>query len=120
NQDRLQLVKALLAKGAEPNARITTSTMMMSYVGYPTKGAFEPFACGTGDLRGATPLWVAALNANSGSSLSFQGSEGNRDADMSGATATTEILKALLAAKADLNATTIDGTTPLMAAAGLG
>ena len=30
----------------------------MSYIGYPRKGAFEPFAPGTGDLRGATPLWV--------------------------------------------------------------
>jgi serine/threonine-protein phosphatase 6 regulatory ankyrin repeat subunit B len=120
NQARLNLVKALLAKGADPNARITSSAMMMSYIGYPKKGAFEPYACGTGDLRGATPLWVAALNANSGSSLSFQGSEGNRDADTRGAAVTTEILETLLAAKADLKLTTVDGTTPLMVAAGLG
>ena len=63
---RVRLVKALLAKGADPNGRITTSTMFMSYIGYPKKGAFEPFATGTGDLRGATPLWVAAYGSNGG------------------------------------------------------
>ncbi len=52
---RLPLVQSLLEHGADPNARITTSAMIMSYIGRPKKGAFEPFACGTGDLRGATP-----------------------------------------------------------------
>ena len=28
------------------------------------QGAFEPFSCGTGDFRGATPLWLAAFAAN--------------------------------------------------------
>jgi ankyrin repeat protein len=74
--------------------------MFMSYIGYPTKGAFEPFSCGTGDVRGATPLWVAAYASNRGEN--------------------TEILRALLAAGADHHLTTDDGTTPLMAAAGLG
>ena len=97
---RLPLVDALLARGAEPNARITTSAMFRSYIGYPTKGAFEPFSCGTGDIRSATPLWVAAYAANRGSN--------------------TEIVRALLAAGADQHLTTDDGTTPLMAAAGLG
>ena len=63
---RTDLVKALVAKGADVNARIDASAMLMSYIGYPKKGAFEPFACGTGDLRGATPLWVAAYAANGG------------------------------------------------------
>ena len=67
---RLPLVEALLARGADPNARITASAMLMSYIGYPKKGAFEPFACGTGDLRGATPLWVAAFDMN-GASRTF-------------------------------------------------
>ena len=97
---RLPLVEALLARGAELDVRITTSAMFMSYIGYPTKGAFEPYSCGTGDIRGATPLWVAAYAANGGSN--------------------TEIVKALLAAGADQQLTTDDGTTPLMAAAGLG
>ena len=64
--DASRLVKALLAKGADPNGRITTSAMFMGYIGYPKKGAFEPYATGTGDLRGATPLWVAAYGANGG------------------------------------------------------
>ena len=115
---RLALVKALLAQGADPNARITTSAMFMSYIGYPRKGAFEPFACGTGDLRGATPLWVAAFSANApvqdirgGVRTSFDEAE---------VRASTEILRVLLAADADPHLTTDDGTTPLMVAAGLG
>jgi ankyrin repeat protein len=119
---RLNLVKALLAKGADPNGRITASAMMMSYIGYPKKGAFEPFACGTGDLRGATPLLVAAMAANSSNLLfAAQGSEVNRDGgDANKMSPAAEILRVLLANKADLRLTTVDGTTPLMVAAGLG
>ena len=112
---RLALVEALLDRGADPNGRITTSTMIMNYIGYPRKGAFEPFACGTGDLRGATPLWVAAYDMN--------GARGQAHvfAVMPSATTTgVEVMRALLDAGADLHLTTSDGTTPLMAAAGLG
>ena len=98
---RAPLVDALLARGALTDARIAASAMFMSYIGYPTKGAFESFSCGTGDVRGATPLWIAAY-ASSG--------RGNN----------TEVLQALLEAGADQHLTTDDGTTPLMAAAGLG
>jgi ankyrin repeat protein len=111
---RLRLVKALLARGADPNARITTSAMFMSYIGYPKKGAFEPFACGTGDLSGATPLWVAAYSANGGPFA--QGGFTGRTF----ATSSAEILQALLEAGANPHLTTVDGTTPLMVAAGLG
>jgi ankyrin repeat protein len=111
---RLELVKALLARGANPNARIDKSAMFMSYVGYPKKGAFEPFACGTGDLTGATPLWVAAYSANGGAFA--QGGFGGPNIPDSNA----EIIKALLQAGGDLHLTTSDGTTPLMVAAGLG
>ena len=112
---RLALVEELLARGADPNARIEAWAMIMSYVGYPRKGAFEPFACGTGDLRGATPLWVAAYDMNGarGQSHLFA-------VMPSAATTGVEVLRALLAAGADLRLTTADGTTPLMAAAGLG
>ena len=110
---RLLLVRALLARGADPNARITTSAMLMSYIGYPKKGAFEPFAPGTGDLRGATPLWVAAFDMNGAASQVFRVSA-------SRTSSSAEILRTLLAAGADQHLTTDDGTTPFMAAAGLG
>lgn len=97
---RLPLVRALLSHGADVNARATASGMFQSYIGYPKKGAFETFSCGTGDVRGATPLWVAALAANR--------------SDNAG------IIEALLAADADQHLTTDDGTTPFMMAAGLG
>jgi ankyrin repeat protein len=111
---RLLLVKALLARGADPNARATTSAMHMGYIGYPKKGAFEPFACGTGDLLGATPLWVAA-NAASGNQLQIMEATGVARTEGYG-----EIVKALLDAGTDFRLTTADGTTPLMSAAGLG
>ena len=104
---RLPLITALLARGADPNARITTTGMFMADKGYPTKGAFETYSLGTGDLRGATPLWVAA-NAS------------NRGGASDQVELTVEILRTLLAAGADQHLTTDDGTTPLMAAAGLG
>ncbi len=110
---RLPLVKALLARGADPNARIAASAMIMSYIGYPRKGAFEPFACGTGDLRGATPVWVAAFDMNGAGGQVF-------GVGASRTSSNAEILKALLAAGADQHLTTDDGTTPFMAAAGLG
>ena len=112
---RLPLVKALLTRGADPNGRITTTTLLMTYIGHPTKGAFERFACGTGDLRGATPLWVAAFGSASEGAYLLDSAEGIRQPESSAA-----IIRALLAAGADPHLATDDGTTPLMAAAGLG
>jgi ankyrin repeat protein len=112
---RYPIVKALLEKGANPNGRITTSAMFMGYIGYPKKGAFEPFATGTGDLTGATPIWVAAYTANQGG--------GGRAAGMpaaSGGHTNADVLRLLLEAKANPHLTTADGTTPLMVAAGMG
>ena len=103
---RLTLITELLARGADPNARITiTAAMDMSDIGYPRKGAFETVARGTGNLRGATPLWVVANT-----------SSGHRGAADQVETV-VEIFRALLAAGADQFLTTDDGTTPLMAAA---
>ena len=116
---RLTLITMLLARGADPNARITTTASMdMGDKGYPTKGAFETSNCGTGDLRGATPLWVAA-NASSGGAT-FSGFRSRTDGPADQIEASVEILRALLAAGADQRLTTDDGTTPLMVAAGLG
>jgi ankyrin repeat protein len=121
---RIPLIKALVARGADVNARIPTSAMFMGYIGYPTKGAFEPFSCGTGDLRGATPLWVAAYAANGGAGIALDFGQG------AGAPPPTampprvdpavEVLRTLLVAGANPHLTTVDGTTPLMVAAGLG
>ena len=112
---RLGMVKALLARGADPNVRITTSAMFMSYIGWPERGAFERYACGTGDLLGATPLWVAAFGANTSFGQVF-----GEFAVLNRSNSSPEIIEALLDAGADLSLTTVDGTTPLMAAAGLG
>ena len=112
---RLGMVKALLEHGADPNVRITTSAMFMSYIGWPKRGAFERYACGTGDLLGATPLWVAAFGANTSFGQVF-----GEFAVLNRSNSSPEIITALLDGGADLTLTTVDGTTPLMAAAGLG
>lgn len=95
---RLALVETLLEHGADPNSRITTSTTIATHVS-GKYGARGSFTVGTGDLRGATPLWVAAHAANP---------------------TALAIMPVLLEAGGDLHLTTDDGTTPLMVAAGLG
>ena len=108
---RLTLVKALLAHGADPNGRISTSAVGQSYLATPKRGAFELSAVGTGDLRGATPLWLAAFSTNGGSNVGFEADR---------VQGTSDIIRVLLAAGADHRLTTDDQTTPLMVAAGLG
>jgi ankyrin repeat protein len=118
---RLELVKMLLARGADPNARVNNTALFTSYIGYPTKGAFEPFANGTGDLRGATALWLAAAAAPN---RSRRGNNNNNNAaaqsDEPPDFSYVKMLEALVAAGADPNVATVDGTTALMVAAGLG
>jgi ankyrin len=121
---RLPLIRALLEKGARVNQAVTTSAMAQSYIGRPTKGAFESFSCGTGDFRGATPLWLAAFAANGGGgTLDFSSADNSPAAGADPprrGTPATAVIEVLLAAGADLTLTSDDGSTPLMVAAGLG
>lgn len=111
-QGRTTMVAALLARGADPNARITASGLIG--LGVSGKhGAFEQHAVGVGNLRGATPLWVAAFAAGGGGSGGRGGTAGSTDG-------TIRILRLLLDAGADPNASAVDGTTALMVASGLG
>jgi ankyrin repeat protein len=111
---RIAVVKALLVHGADPNARIRTTATTMHFLS-PKLGAFNATAAGTGNLRGATPLWVAAF-ARAEGGLTKDGVETNVFAE-SGA---TTMMRMLLAAGANPNTPTDDGSTPFMIAAGLG
>ena len=112
---RLPLVEALLARGADPDARVDKSAVVLSYIGTTRYGVFEQNSVGTGDVRGATPLWVAAKSSNGGGLQGAQGPTARYRYDSS-----PDIIRALLRAGADPNLATDDGTTPLMMAAGLG
>ncbi len=111
---RLDLVKALLAKGANVNQPIAATTTTANFLS-PFTGAFNTFATGTGNLRDATPLWVATFARAEGGPLR-DGTPSDVYVD-AGATA---MMRILLAAGADPNIPTADGTTPLLVAAGLG
>ena len=110
--ERVALVDALLEKGADPNARTTTSEM--AKLGFLRNGAYDTFAVGTGDLAGATPLWVAAWATNPGA-----GSNTTLNRTIV-SLVSAEVVRSLLAGGARADITTVDGSTPLMAAAGCG
>jgi ankyrin repeat protein len=107
---RLPLVKALLAAGADPNARITTASLIDGIGLTDRNGARETLQTGVGSVKGATPLWVAAFSVHGAG----RRSRGGTAADPA------EIVRVLLEAGADPNLATEDGSTPLMMAAGLG
>ena len=108
--DRLPLVNALLARGADPNARMTASDV--THQGFVRNGAYDTFATGTGDVAGATPLWVAAYATNPGPDRQRYG----RRYPFS----SSDVVASLLAAGARPDINTVDGTTPIMAASGCG
>ena len=83
---RLALVEALLAHGADPDARLVAHPPQFGF-------ASQRFRV---SLTGATPFLLAAMDGN------------------------FAVMQALAAAGADLRLATEQGTTPLMAASGLG
>ena len=116
---RPPLVKALLDRGADPNARIEASAVFEDYLGYPRRGAFDTYASGLGDPRGATPLWIAAHGANGRPIFTVAMATGCAGG-CPGGDESAQLVELLLAAGADPGLTSDDGTTPLMVAAGLG
>jgi ankyrin repeat protein len=108
---RVALVKALAAHGADLNARITSSVGVQGWLTLK-RGAREPFSVGTGDLGGATALWVAAFDLH-GQNYNFTGTQDYKSGK-------PDIIRTLLNLGADPNLTTHDKSTVLMAAAGLG
>ena len=118
--ERLLVVTALLEAGADPNARIDVVTTMEAWLS-GKHGARDAQAIGTGNLKGATPLWVAAFRANRESLMYIN--NGRMVAPEEALRSQPEearIVRALLDAGADPTVATADGTTPLMVAAGLG
>ena len=111
--ERPALAAAILAGGADPNARITVSAVDQDFLATPRRGAFQTYSCGTGDLSGATPLWIAAREANGSP-------RGQAAAPGRGEDVRVRVIKTLLTAGADHGIATDDGTTALMVAAGLG
>ena len=84
-RDPMELIKALLSRGANPNAQANTT---------PFRGFYQVSA-NWANFDGQTPFLRAALNGD------------------------IELMRLLLAYKADPNLATRDGATPLMAAAGI-
>ena len=114
--ERFGVVAALLAAGADPNARIDVATTMEAWVS-GKNGAREPQAIGTGNLQGATPLWIAAFRANRESLMYINnGRMAAPEEALRSEPEEARIVRALL----DPLWSTEDGTTPLMVAAGLG
>ena len=89
---RLELIRALLAHGADPNARMRKIPPRFGY----SQLSYEHNKQGVNVFDGATPFLLAAMAGD------------------------VEVMRLLNEGGADPHLTTTDGTTPLMVAAGLG
>jgi ankyrin repeat protein len=91
-QDRLELIQALLARGADPNARLIKTPPRVGY----SQLAVEHRVVGVNPYPGATPFLLAAMAGD------------------------VAAMRVLAENGADPRLAANDGTTPLMVAAGLG
>ena len=89
---RIELIKALLARGADPNARLAKTPPRAGY----TQLSVEHRVVGVNPYPGATPFLLAAMAGD------------------------VEVMRVLAENRADPRLASNDGTTPLMVAAGLG
>jgi ankyrin repeat protein len=89
---KVELIRALLAHGADPNARLAKPPPRAGY----TQLAIEHRVMGVNPYPGATPFLLAAMAGD------------------------VEVMRVLAANGADPRLAANDGTTPLMVAAGLG
>ncbi len=89
---RIELIQALLARGADPNARLAKPPPRVGY----TQLAIEHRVVGLNPYPGATPFLLAAMAGD------------------------VEVMRVLAENGAEPRLASKDGTTPLMVAAGLG
>jgi ankyrin repeat protein len=89
---KVELIRALLARGADPNARLAKAPPRVGYTQLP----IEHRVAGVNPYAGATPFLLAAMAGD------------------------VEVMRLLAEHGADPRLASNDGTTPLMVAAGLG
>ena len=89
---KIELIRALLARGADPNARLAKPPPRVGYTQLP----IEHRVVGVNPYPGATPFLLAAMAGD------------------------VEVMRVLAENGADPRLASKDGTTPLMVAAGLG